>query len=241
MTGAMIGLITGSGLRDLSPVEGETPKPVDTPYGPPSEPPRLGHVGDAPVAILGRHGPDHRIPPHRINHRANLWALKEVGVTRVVATSSTGSLKRSIRPGSFVVPHDFLAFWNIPTFHDDIVEHVTPTLDKDLRAALVRAAKRTQVIVRPNGVYVQTTGPRLETRAEIAHFRTVGDILGMTLASEATLASELGLPYGSICSVDNYCHGIVDRPLSFDAIRKSQEKNAPKVRSILIRAIEAIP
>lgn len=240
MATPIIGLIAGSGLREFSILEGEKPMPIETPYGPPAEAPRLGRVGDLRVALLARHGTDHRLPAHRINHRANLWALKQLGATRILATSSTGSLKPSIRPGSFVVPHDFVAFWNIPTFYDDIVQHVTPSLDDRLRDALVRGAGKAGVKVRSRGVYVQTTGPRLETRAEIAHFRTVGDVLGMTMASEATLSNEIDLPYASLCSVDNYCNGIVNRPLSFDAIRKKQEENAENLRDILGRTLEGI-
>ena len=236
----VLGLIAGSGLREGSLLKDERHVRVETPYGPPADTPRLGRFRRHTIALLPRHGSNHRIPPHRINHRANLWALKELGATRVIATSSTGSLKQSIRPGTFVVPHDFVAFWNIPTIYDDDIRHVTPSLDEDLRMALVAAAKEANVAVRPRGIYVQTSGPRLETRAEIAHFRKIGDILGMTMASEATLASELGLRYASLCSVDNFCNGIVDRPLTFEAIRKMQERNATALRDIVVRALEAI-
>ncbi|MEK6911444.1 MAG: 5'-methylthioadenosine phosphorylase, partial [Candidatus Thermoplasmatota archaeon] len=108
MATAVLGLIAGSGLRAFSILKGEKPMHVDTPYGPPADGPRMGRVGSLTVALLARHGRDHRVPPHRINHRANLWALKKLGVTRILATSSTGSLKPSIRPGGFVVPHDFV-------------------------------------------------------------------------------------------------------------------------------------
>jgi len=138
------------------------------------------------------------------------------------------------------VPHDFVAFWNIPTIYDDDIRHVTPSLDEDLRMALVAAAKEANVAVRPRGIYVQTSGPRLETRAEIAHFRKIGDILGMTMASEATLAAELGLPYASLCSVDNYANGVAATPLSFEAIRENQAKNAAAVVEVLGRALGAL-
>ena len=236
-----MGLIGGSGLRDASVVEAGRPRPVDTPFGSPSDPPFAGRHGDVSVVFLARHGADHRIPPHRINHRANLWALKELGVTHVLGTASTGSLKKPIAPGTFVVPHDYVGFWSIPTFHDAEVVHATPGLDETLRTVLTHAAKKEGANVRGRGVYVQTSGPRLETRAEIEFFRGLGDVLGMTMASEATLASELGLPYAALCSVDNYCHGIVDRPLTFEQIRKTQERNAEVVRPILTRALELIP
>ena len=236
-----VGLLGGSGLRDRSILEDDEPRALETPYGSPSDAPRIGRHGNRTVVFLPRHGKGHRTPPHRINHRANLWALRELGVTHVLATSSTGSLRKPIAPGTFVVPHDYVGFWNVPTFHDEEVAHVTPVLDDELRAVLVHAAKSEGQNVRTKGVYVQTTGPRLETVAEIAFFRTLGDVLGMTMASEATLATELGLRYASLCSVDNFCNGIVDRPLTFAQIQETQRRNAVAVRAILRRAVELIP
>jgi len=240
MAGAVVGLIGGSGLRTPALLENPERKPVDTPYGKTSDVPVRGRHGDAIVLFLSRHGTDHHVPPHRLNHRANLWALKELGATAILATASTGSLKKTIRPGSFVVPDDFVAFWTIPTFHDDDVVHATPGLDARLRDALTSAAKATGASVRSRGVYVQTSGPRLETPAEVRHFATLGDVVGMTMASEATLAGELGLPYAAVCSVDNYCNGIVERPLTFDQIRATQAKNADALRRILERTLERI-
>lgn len=214
---------------------------MDTPYGKLGGTPLLGRHGETPVVFLERHGTEHRIPPHRLNHRANLWALKELGATAILGTASTGSLKKAIRPGSFVVPDDFVAFWTIPTFHDDAVVHATPGLDPKLRDILVTAGKAARASVRTRGVYVQTSGPRLETPAEVRHFATLGDVVGMTMASEATLANELGLPYAAVCSVDNYCNGIVERPLTFDQIRATQATNADALRTILERALERFP
>ncbi len=240
MAHPVVGLIAGSGLRDPSLVEGAEPRQLDTPYGKPSDPPLVGHHGDARVVFLPRHGAGHRIPPHRLNHRANLWALKELGANAILATASTGSLKKSIRPGSFVVPDDFVSFWSIPTFHDDDVVHATPGLDASLRDQLVTAGKAAGASVRTHGVYVQTSGPRLETPAEIRHFAGLGDVVGMTMASEATLASEIGLPYAAVCSVDNYCNGIVERPLTFDQIRATQTRNTDALRRIVEKALEGM-
>lgn len=211
---------------------------METPYGKLGDVPLVGRHGNARVVFLARHGGEHRIPPHRLNHRANLWALRELGATAILATASTGSLKKAIRPGSFVVPDDFVSFWNIPTFHDDDVVHATPGLDPNLRDILVSAGKDAGASVRSRGIYVQTSGPRLETPAEIRHFATVGDVVGMTMASEATLANELDLPYAAVCSVDNYCNGIVERPLTFDQIRATQARNADALRRILEAALE---
>jgi 5'-methylthioadenosine phosphorylase len=234
---ALVGIIGGSALGDAFALEEEQTKSLVTPHGAPSDPPRVGIHAGVRVAFLPRHGKDHRIPPHKLNHRANLWALKEVGVTHILGTSSTGSLKKTIRPGTFVVPDDFLAFWNIPTYFDDRVVHATPGLDAGLRAALVAGAKEAKATVHGQGVYVQTTGPRLETRAEIAFFKKVGDVVGMTMASEATLAGEIGLPYAALCTVDNFAHGLVDEALSFEQIRDTQRANATLTRTIVTNAL----
>ena len=233
----MIGVIGGSGLasptlfterRDTFPV---------TPYGAPSGPVTLARSGDTKVAFIPRHGPAHTVPPHRVNHRANLWALRETGADRVVATSSVGSLKVPVRPGTFVVPHDYVAFWSIPTYFDAEVRHVTPVLDEGLRSTLAAAARKAGSRATAKGVYVQATGPRLETRAEIEFFKTVGDVLGMTIASEATLAAELGLPYAALCSVDNYCHGIARSSVTWESIAATQRKNAAATEAVLAAAL----
>lgn len=240
MAHPVVGIIAGSGLRDTPLVEGSEPHPLDTPYGAPSDAPAVGRRGDVTVVLMARHGPERRIPPHRLNHRANLWALRELGATHVLATASSGSLKKSIRPGAFVVPDDFVAFWNIPTFHDEDVLHTTPRLDPRLRDILVSAGKDASASMRNRGVYVQTSGPRLETPAEIAHFATLGDVVGMTMASEATLANELGIPYAAVCSVDNYCNGIVERPLTIEQIHATQDRNRDALARIVRGAVERI-
>ncbi len=241
MAQPVVGVIGGSALGDAFALEDEKAEFLVTPHGAPSDPPKVGTAGGRKVAFLARHGKDHRIPPHKLNYRANLWALKELGVTHILATSSTGSLKKTIRPGTFVVPVDFVSFWDIPTYHDEKVVHATPSLDDGLRRALVAAARDVKAMVRDGGVYVQATGPRLETRAEIAFFAKLGDVVGMTMASEATLASELGIPYASLCTVDNYGNGIVDEPLTFDRIRETQRQNADRTRAIIARAVERVP
>src|SRR2546430_6825458 len=203
MARALIGTIGGSAWGGAFELEEEQARFLVPPHGAPSDPPRVGIHAGVQVAFLPRHGKDHRIPPHKLNHRANLWALKEIGATHVIGTSSTGSLKKAIRPGSFVVPDDFVGFWDIPTYYDDRVVHSTPSLDASLRAALSEAAKDAKAVVRDRGGYVQTTGPRPESPAEIAFFKSIGDVVGMTMASAATLASELGIPYAFLFTADN--------------------------------------
>lgn len=237
---ARLGIIGGSGLYKSGLLTSTQLREVSTPYGEPTAPIEIGLFGQKEVAFLARHGPGHRIPPHRINHRANLWALREVGVERVVSTSSVGSLRMDIRPGEFVVPSDYICPWEVPTYFDQEVVHVTPGLDVDLRRALVEAAQRVGVRVHDGGVYVQTRGPRLETKAEIRLFREFGDVVGMTMASEATLSRELDIPYASICTVDNYCHGIVDEPLSYEEIVRVQRENTGVLRKVMRAFLEVV-
>ncbi|MEK6851611.1 MAG: MTAP family purine nucleoside phosphorylase [Candidatus Thermoplasmatota archaeon] len=235
-----LAVIGGSGLYELDLLEGATARGVPTPYGAPSARVAVGRVGGAEVAFLARHGTKHGIPPHRINHRANLWALKALGARRVLATASVGSLRRDMRPGTMAVPHDYLCLWDLPTFHDDKVVHTTPTLDEGMRRAIVSTAKRRGVSVRGRAVYAQTRGPRLETKAEIRLLADYADVVGMTMASEATLAAELGLGYACLCSVDNYAHGIAPRPFSYGAIVKAQRVNARRVDRLLGPLLEAL-
>lgn len=239
---ARLAVIGGSGLYDLDALRDPAATVMETPYGPPSSPVTVGPLGAHEVAFLARHGVDHAIPPHRVNHRANLWALRELGARRVLGTSSVGSLRREIRPGTLVVPHDFLSLWDLPTFHDDKVVHATPVLDEAMRRAVLAVARKAGVPVRGRAVYAQTRGPRLETKAEIRLLRDYADVVGMTMASEATLAAEIGVAYASVCSVDNYAHGITAKPLTYEAIARAQKENAKVVGRLIgpiVRALAA--
>jgi len=232
-----LGLIGGSGMRRRSFLGPGKEVEVKTPYGDPSGPILVTQVANTAVLFLPRHGVGKPLPPHRINHRANLWALKESGVRSVLATSSVGSLKKDIRPGTLLSPDDYLSPWHLVTYYDAEARHVTPGLDADLRRRLLEAGARERLRVRDGGTYVQTLGPRLETRAEIRMLAQFGDVVGMTMASEATLAKELGLRYAALCSVDNYAHGLSEKPVSFDRIRRDQRRNEERVRKVLLRAL----
>ncbi len=235
-----MGVIGGSGLYDLQGLEDAVSKALSTPFGPPSADVRLGRIGGAEVVFLARHGTRHTIPPHRINHRANLWAMNDLGARRVLGTSSVGSLRRDLRPGTFVVPHDYLSLSDLPTFHDDAVVHATPALDEGMRKAVAAVLRPRRVPCRTRAVYAQTRGPRLETKAEIRLLRDYADVVGMTMASEATLAAELGVAYASLCTVDNYAHGITTTPLTYEAIAKTQRKNAKALAHLLGSIVEAL-
>jgi len=217
----MLGVIAGTNLRGSRLLSGLNECLVESPYGR-----AVCHVGDDVVLLL-RHGPSHRVPPHRINHRANIAALVNLDVDEVVSVNSCGSLKEAVKRGWFMVPHDFVCLWDSITFFEDEVYHTTPEMDENLRRRLVEAVRACGEAVYEQGVYVQVRGPRLETKAEVHILSTFGDVVGMTLASEATLCCELGIPFASLCSVDNYANGVVGKTTMqdvFDAAAASRER-----------------
>lgn len=184
--------------------------------------------------FLPRHGIAMDTPPHRINHRANISALKESGVDGVVCICSTGSLSPEIPPGMLVVPDDYINFGMPLTFYDDEIRHIVPELDEGLRSRIVEASHG-----KDGGVYVQTHGPRFETKAEIRVIRQFADIVGMTLANEATLCCEAELPVAALCTVDNYANGVAaqEHGLSYEAIIENIERNREMVTDIIRRLI----
>ncbi len=180
------------------------------------------------IVFIPRHGlhEDRYVMPHRIAHAANFTALREWGVDRVVGINSCGSLKLNLKPGTIAVPEDFISFFNIPSIYQDRPGHIAPVLDAVLRRDLVAAARDAGVDVHNGGVYWQNSGPRLETKAEIRMMSGFADMVGMTLGSEAAVACELDMAYASLCSLDNYGHGLVDEPLTEYQIRQGAASSA---------------
>ncbi len=186
------------------------------------------------AVLLKRHGQARRyIPPHLINHRANLKALKEIGVSEIIGINSTGSLRSDWRPGAIVIPHDFIMPAPYVSLSTGTPLHITPSLDESVRERCIAAASAAGVEVLDGAVYWQTSGPRLETAAEIAMMSQFADLVGMTLASEAITAQELGLPYAAICSVDNFAHGIGREELSMAEISAQAKANGEKISRVL--------
>lgn len=198
---------------------------IGTPYG-------IAEVMEGRVMLLQRH--QRGAPPHRINHRANLAALAIKGVDRIVALSSVGSLRREIRPGSLLLPDDYISLGEIPTIHDHAIMHVRPEISAKLRSSLERIVPEAH----RGGVYIQTRGPRIETVAEVRAFARIADVVGMTLASEATLACELGMEYAAICMVDNYAHGIGEEVLTYEYILQMALRNRARTEDIVRRIVE---
>ena len=192
------------------------------------------------IALILRHGNDldSHILPHMINHAANMRALKDLGVTEVVGINSTGSLKKDLCPGMIVIPDDFITLTVTPTIHENSAVHITPSLNGKVRQKLIKAAQNCKISALEKGTYWQVPGPRLETKAEIKMMSNFADIVGMTMASEAVVALELDIPYGSACSIDNFGNGLKEKPLSMEEIIAGIRKNADLMISLLNSYIE---
>jgi 5'-methylthioadenosine phosphorylase len=176
--------------------------------------------------------------PHAIDHVANLRSLGEAGCDRVLAVCSVGSLYAGQRVGSFVCPHDFIALQTTVTSLDDPRAHMAPGFDPEWRAEVLAAWYESEAgELRDGGVYWQTNGPRFETPAEIRLIAAHADLVGMTLASECTIAGELGLPYAAVCVVDNLANGVAPHPLSPAEIDRDRERNAARLRDDLAAAL----
>ncbi len=231
---AKTGVIAGTAFRRIGLPEKANPVQVSTRFG------KVTFLEYDDIVFLPRHGVEDTIPPHRIDHRANLSAFKELGIPRIVGVNSVGSLKPEIPPKTLIIPHDYINLWGVQTLFDHEIRHITPRLNEDLRQLILRVANGRKIEVIGQGIYIQTKGPRLETRAEIRLLRQFGDIVGMTMANEATLAEELSIPYASICSVDNYCHGIAEIPLRAEDILRTAQSNMERAKSLVLAIIEEI-
>ncbi len=228
-----VAVIGGSGVLEIELFKGLEKRQIETAYGP-----ILVEAG-AGLFFLQRHGTP-PVPPHKLNHHANLAALKECGVKYIVAVNSTGSLKSELAPGSLLVPDDYFNPWAIKTFFDDCLEFVTPGLSETVRLAIMAAATELGVELASEGTYIQTTGPRFETRAEVRVLAGWGSVVGMTMANEATLARELGLEYASLCLIDNYANGVCDQIVDFHEIEKAQQKNSQVLARLLPAVVERL-
>jgi len=240
---ADVAIIGGSGLETL--LEDAEQIRVGTPYGLPP-PISTGEVGEKSVAFLPRHGVHHSIPPHKVNYRANIYALFEMGVKRIVATNAVGAINVDFKPGDLVVPHDLVDFTKFRqlTFYDDApVTHVdmSQPFCPEVRALLIEMMKKRGVQVWNRAVLVCTEGPRFETPAEIEMFRRLGcDVVGMTVASEAVLARELEMCYATVCFVSNMAAGIQQQLTAHEVAEVAKEK-IPIIQQVLRETIKHLP
>jgi len=240
----MLAIIGGSGLTQLACLEIARREVVRTPYGEPSGTLLHGRIGAQEVVFLARHGHGHTIPPHRVNYRANLWALvKAAGAEGIVSVASVGGIRADLGPGALVVPHQIIDYtWGRPhTFFDGgeaPVVHVdfTAPYDHALRERLLSAGEAAGIPLADTAVYAATQGPRLESAAEVERLERDGaDIVGMTGMPEASLARELETPYAAICAVANWGAGRGDSAtaIHFDRIEAVLQVALGKARLVI--------
>jgi len=240
---AKIAVIGGTGFESL--FKDVRQLRLGTPYGI-APPLSVGRIGGKEVVFLLRHGPSHSVPPHRINYRANLYALHEMGVERIMAINAVGAINRDFKPCDIVIPHDFIDFTKLrsTTFYDETpVTHVdlSQAYCPGLRKLLIGTARKLGLRVWDRAVLVCTEGPRFETPAEIEMFRRLGcDVVGMTGIPEAVLARELEMCYATVCFVSNMAAGIQER-MTPGEVSKVSEQIMPKLEQLLIETIKALP
>jgi 5'-methylthioadenosine phosphorylase len=239
----MYAIIGGSGLANLTDLDRRRREVVRTPYGDPSCALTFGAIEGVDLVFLARHGYGHTLAPHEINYRANLWALREVGATQVLAVATVGGIRADLGPGALVIPDQIIdytsgrkgSFFEGP---DDPVTHIdfTHPYSEIVRARFAQAARAIGETVALGGTYGCTQGPRLETAAEVRRMQRDGcDLVGMTGMPEAALARELELPYGALAVVANHAAGIGEsaQAISLEAIGIVMEHAMERVRRIL--------
>ncbi|MEM3673789.1 MAG: S-methyl-5'-thioadenosine phosphorylase [Candidatus Bathyarchaeia archaeon] len=206
----------------------------------------IGEVYDKKVVFLPRHGPKHLTPPHKINYRANIYALYKLGVERILAVNAVGAINRNFKPGDIVVPHDFVDFTKLryTTFYDEApVTHIDVSIPycPEIRKLMIETTNSMGIRMWDRAVLVCTEGPRFETPAEIEMFRRLGcDIVGMTGIPEAVLARELEMCYATLCFVSNMAAGMQERLTPSEVVEVSKQI-MPKMEQILIETIRALP
>ena len=248
----MIGIFGGSGFYKF--LDDMTEVPVPTPYGPPSAPVRVGTIEGADVAFMPRHGDEHTLPPHRINYRANIWAMKEVGVDRIIGPSACGSLKPELEPGTFVICDQFVdrTTGRIDTFYDGPVTTHVSAADPYcpiLREHAISVCRELGVSFHDRGTVVVIQGPRFSTKAESRWFTHMGwEVINMTQYPECFLARELEMSYVNLSLITDYDAGLVAEegsnaahPVTNDEVLAVFRANLDKLRSVLFRMIATIP
>lgn len=247
MSTAEIGVFGGSGFYSL--LENVEEVKVDTPYGPPSDAIFLATVSGRKVAFLPRHGRLHTIPPHMINYRANVWAMKQLGVKAIISPCAAGSLQTHVAPGHFVVCDQFVDRTNSrrDTFFDGpIVTHVSPaeTYDPVLRKIAIDCVRKQGVTCHETGTVVVIQGPRFSTKSESKWFTDAGwEVINMTQYPEAHLCRELGMAVVNIALITDYDAGLVadEGPVNAHSVLEVFQKNAENIRKVVLDMVAQFP
>ena len=245
---AELAIIGGTGLTTLRNLEIDHREVVHTPYGEPSGPLTFGKIRGKEIIFLARHGSGHTIPPHKINYRANLWALKEAGASRVIAVGAVGGIHPDMSPGQLVFPDQIIDYtWSrYKTFHEEDLDHVvhidfTRPYCEDLRALLIKGAQSAGQDALETGTYGATQGPRLETAAEIDRLERDGcDMVGMTGMPEAALARELDLCYATCAVISNMAAGRGEDKILMEDLTGNLGVGMNRVRTLLEEIIPGL-
>lgn len=241
--GNKIGIIGGSGLDDPKILTNPKEIDLDTPYGKTSDKLISGMIGNTEVVVLARHSKEHSISPTKVPFQANIWALKKVGCTQILATTACGSLRAEMEPGDLVFIDQFIDWTKLRklTFFEDEVVHtpMAEPFDADLRKKLTDIAKELGFKFHNRGTMITIEGPRFSTKAESKMFQLIGaDLINMSTVPEVSLANELGIPYQSIAMVTDYdCWKEDEESVSFELILQRMKENAEKVKQLLIKTV----
>ena len=244
-----IGIIGGSGLYDIEGFATHKWAPVETPFGGPSDEFLTGQLSGRDVVFLPRHGRGHRLMPSELNHRANIWAMKQLGVSWIISASAVGSLQPQYAPCDIVIIDQFIDHTKQSTTHtffgDGIVGHVAfaEPICEELRMILMAAADEVGIKAHDRGTYVNMEGPAFSTRAESLRNQKLGfDVIGMTNLGEARCAREAEISYATLALVTDYdCWKVEEEPVSVKTVIANLQKNAASAKEIIRKAISRIP
>lgn len=243
-----VAIIGGTGLNSLKTLTITHREMVQTPYGAPSGPAVHGEVGGREVVFMARHGSGHTIPPHKVNYRANIWALRSLGVRKVISVTAVGGISAQMTPGRLAFPDQIIDYtWSRDnTYFEENLESVTH-IDftypycQELRESLIAAAQDADIDAAQGGTYGATQGPRLETSAEIVRMERDGcDLVGMTGMPEAALARELDLCYATCAVIANWAAGKGDGVITMEDIDRHLKTGMDQVRSLLEHILKVI-
>lgn len=238
-----IAIIGGSGLEDPKFFKKTKEAKIKTPFGYPSAPISIGDFWGRTVAFLSRHGEKHQFPPHKVPQRANIFALKKLGVERIIGIGAVGSLQEKFKPGDIVICDQFIDFTKKRdySFYDKETVHVSlaDPFCEELRNLFYKEAERLSIPACEKGAYLCIEGPRFSTRAESRFFRNFADVIGMTLIPEASLARELEICYLSLAAITDY-DVYQQKPVNFEEIVKTMVKNSENIKKLLVAAIPRI-
>lgn len=247
----VVGIIGGSGLDDVDIIKNVKEFEVKTQYGPPSSPLKIGEIKGKRVVLIARHGRRHTIPPTQINFRANIQALKDQGVTHILASTACGSLRKEIKRGDLIILDQFIDFTRhrkvtyyeeFPGGSDNAKHTAMPDpFSKELRKILIKTAEKLKLNFHPKGTVITIEGPRFSTRAESKMFRIWGaDVINMSIAPECILANEAGIQYATIAMSTDYDSWSEEETVTWGEILKIFGKNVENVKKIFFETIPEI-